>query len=461
MKNYLLFFAVLLINASAFAQALPNGTFENWYHTPYENPAGWYDGNVRDIQIAGWPSVTKVSGQTGYGIRIVTSLTLTDTTESYIINIPNPCSDPINWTGGIPYTQQPTAITGYYRYDLQVCDTAILLVIFRKNNVTVSFDIFPIRGTGSQLTWAPFSFPLSLSVVPDSLIIAAASSNKITNICVADASFLELDNLAFAGATQIIPGGDFENWSPATVDYPVGWNSGGPGVSQTNVSYAGSYAMKIETMPDECNGVYPTGVTTGYYTNNGSAGGRPYVLTADTLTGYYKYTASGSDSGFVNVILTQNGSYVGGNGIQLPATATYTYFEIPLSAFSTPDTIRIDASSSIWPTDSSNVGSALYLDNLQLKSDPLNVPNISPPSNLSCIVFPNPVKDVLSILASTNKSEPLHFTVYDVTGRLVVEKTFSTNAGAQRVPISQLGAGIYVYELRSEKESMRGRFVKE
>jgi hypothetical protein len=461
MKKIILFFAVLLINAAAFAQALPNGTFENWYHTPYENPAGWNDGNIRDIQIAGWPSVTKVSGQTGYAIRIETSFTLTDTTESYIINIPNPCSDPINWTGGIPYTQQPTAITGHYRYDLQGCDTAILIVIFRKNNIAVSFDIFPIRGTGSQLTWTPFSFPLSLSVIPDSLIIAASSSNKITNNCVMDASFLELDNLAFAGATQIIPGGDFENWSPATVDYPVGWNYGGEGVSRTSDNYAGSYAMRIETLASSCGEVNPSGISTGYFGDNGPYGGRPYNLQTDTLTGYYKYTPMGIDSASINVILSLNTNNVGGNILFFQPTANYTYFEIPFGAITIPDTLRIDAYSSTWPTDSSNAGSVLYLDHLQLKSDPLYVPQVASGGTDASIAFPNPVHDVLNILLNRNVSETLRFAVYDITGRMLLEKNISANTGLQRLNVSEFGRGVYVYELRSEKGSERGRFVKE
>lgn len=208
-----LFTAALAFQAKLYGQAIPNGTFENWNSTSYNDPNGWNNGNLRDIQRLGMASITRVTGYSGFALRIQTNIIGSDTSDSYIINTDNPCSDPDQWTGGVPYSQQPTAITGYYRYNLPGNDSALLIVIFRKNGIHIGDNFIMIRGTGSQLTFVPFSFPVICSGTPDSIIIAATSSNKMTNLGIQNGSFLELDNLGFAGATQAIPDGTFENWT--------------------------------------------------------------------------------------------------------------------------------------------------------------------------------------------------------------------------------------------------------
>ncbi len=287
MKNILLFAAILVLQVKLYGQAVPNGTFENWNSISYTDPNGWNNGNLRDIQRLGISSVTKVTGFSGFALRIQTNIVGTDTSDSYIINTNNPCSNPDQWTGGVPYSQQPTAITGYYRYNLPGNDSALMIIIFRKNGVHIGDNIIMIRGTGSQLAFAPFSFPVTCAGVPDTIIIAAASSNKISNIGTQNGSFLELDNLAFAGTTQPIPDGNFENWTAKSYDIPAGWETWGDGASKTTSSYAGIYAVRLETIGSMCVGQNSSGITTGYMTNsNGPAGGIPYSLTNDTLCGY-------------------------------------------------------------------------------------------------------------------------------------------------------------------------------
>ncbi|MGZ3901046.1 MAG: hypothetical protein ACXVNQ_11345, partial [Bacteroidia bacterium] len=132
MKKLLLFTSMFAI-AKLFGQAVPNGSFENWTTINYSEPTGFNTGNSRDVPRMGVASITKVTGFTGFAVRIQNNVVGPDTSDSYIINTNNPCSDVPQWTGGVPYSQQPTAITGKYRYNLLGTDTAILLVIFRKN----------------------------------------------------------------------------------------------------------------------------------------------------------------------------------------------------------------------------------------------------------------------------------------------------------------------------------------
>lgn len=457
----LLFISTMLIQVYLFGQALPNGTFENWNSINYEEPNGWTSGNTRDIQRIGMPSVTKVPGFSGYAIRIQTNIVNADTSDSYIINTNNPCSDPPLWTGGVPLTQQPTAITGYYRYNLLGSDTAIMLVIFRKNGVHIGDNFIKIRGTGSQSSFAAFSFPVTCAGVPDSVIFAAAPSNKKDNNIANNGSYIELDNIGFTGTSQTIANANFENWTAKSYDIPTGWQTWGNGTMKSTSSYAGNYAVRLETYNEMCGGINSSGITNGYLTeSNGPQGGRPYTNTIDTLKGYYKYTSMGSDSADISINLTKTGSNVGGGWKKLPASASYIYFEVPINAFMTPDTIRIDIQSSKWPTQLSNVGSILYLDNLYLKSLPLGIyQNTS--SDLKILTYPNPVKDVLYI-QTENTSSLQNLIIYDALGKAVISKELLDNTSCVKINVTQLSAGIYYYSLKTVNGNIiRNKFIIE
>ena len=457
----LLLISVLLLQIKLYGQAVPNGTFESWNSVPYSDPAGFISGNLRDLQMIGSASVTQVTGYSGSAVRIQTNITGADTSDSYIINTDNPCSEPSEWTGGVPYSQQPTAITGYYRYNLPGNDTALMIVIFRKNGVHIGDNYIQIRGTGSQSTWASFSFPVTCAGVPDSLIFAAASSNKITNQGVQNGSFLELDNLGFAGTTQVFPDATFENWTSKSYDNVPGWEAWGDGVSKSTTSYAGTYAIRLETIGSACGDINSSGITTGHMTsNNGPAGGIPYTNTNDTLCGYYKYTPLGNDTAGIYVSLTNNGTSVGGNNMWLTAASVYTYFELPFQAGIVPDTIRIDVQSSEWPVSISNSGSVLYLDDLYLKSSPLGIFEdrfIKP----EIIAFPNPVKDILTISFKNTINSYVTPVVYDVAGQQVDIDDFKIDANHIEMKVENLAPGIYSFEVQTKNGNIRDRFVKQ
>lgn len=464
MKKLLLIIYVLLVQANVYSQPLPNGNFENWSSTLYMEPTTYNTGNLRDIEKMGVASVTQVTGFSGYGVRIETIIIGSDTSDSYIVNTANPCTDPPNWVGGVPYSQQPTAINGYFRYNLPGNDSALLIVIFRQNGVHIGDNFILIRNaTGSQSTWAPFSFPVTCAGVPDSIIIAAASSNKMSNTGVQNGSFIELDNLAFAGTTQAIPNGDFQNWTNKSYDVANGWEAWGQGVSKTGTSQNGTFAIRLETMGDCGSGGYvnASGITSGYMTsNNGPAGGRPYNLPQDTLCGYYKYAPVGGDSAFIGISLSLNATMIGGNGVTLPAASGYTYFEIPFGAWTTPDTVRFDIQSSKWPTLSSYLGSVLYVDNLYLKSLAVGISENHSHTNIATI-YPNPIKDILTIDFGKNISGSVQVIIYDATGRVIKEENSKPASNLFSLHVEDISAGIYFCEIKTPEGITRNKFVKQ
>lgn len=461
MKTLLLSALTLALSANLFGQAVPNGTFENWSSISYEEPNVWFSGNFRTVQEIGVASVTKVAGYSGNAVRIETKVVSGDTVEAFIANTYPGCSDPSQWVGGVAFNQQPTAITGYYRYNIPGNDTALLLVIFKKNFSVVGNNLIKIKGTGSQSTWASFSFPIAVSTTPDTMIIAATSSNLISQAGIQNGSFLELDNLAFAGATQIIPGGNFESWNPKSFDTPSGWEGWSmneTGITKSTSSYAGTYALRLETVLDECGGAEASGITNGKMTDNGPIGGSPYTLTNDTLCGWYKYTSMGNDTASIFVSLSANGINIGGNNKWLTASSNYIYFELPFQAFSNPDTIRINLESSKWPVTLTNAGSILYVDNLYLKSSALGV---FEQTAIESSIYPNPVKEILSIQFGKNISGTLNFFIYDETGRKVETSEMSRSVNSVRIDVSNLASGLYFYEIRTAEGITRNKFIKE
>lgn len=72
-------------------------------------------------------------------------------------------------------------------------------------------------------------------------------------------------------------------------------------------------------------------------------------------------------------------------------------------------------------------------------------------------VFPNPVKDVFTITAKHFNNA--HFSIYDITGRILLQQPFSENA---TVNVDHLKAGIYLIEVSDQKEkSVKGKLIIE
>lgn len=460
MKTRLVNVAALLFPVMVMSQAVPNGTFENWNSTPYHDLDNWQTGNVWSVSQYGLISVTRVTGQSGYAVRMETKIVSGDTAQAYITNSQG---DPSQGEGGMPYSQQPTAITGYYRYNLPANDTAFLWLVFKKAGTIIFNQLYSIKGTGSQMTFTSFSFPISLSVVPDSVIFAAVSSNLFSMQGIQNGSFLELDGLTFTGPgiTQQLTNNNFENWTPRTYDVLLDWESWGLGFSRTTSSYAGQYAVQLMTMSYGGNEYNSSGITTGWMSDtSGPVGGRPYTLTNDTLCGYYKYTASGGDSGVVYISLSKNGVNVGGGYRDFTASANYAYFEVPIQSGTAPDTLRVDFASSQWPVTASNFGSTLILDNVYLKSSGLGIWEPSD-QTFDSYAFPNPSSDIVSINFSSLflRIGPVH--IYNSSGQEVKVTVCRVHSGSLVLDVSALPKGLYYYKVEAGNRICTNSFIKQ
>ena len=101
----------------------PNGDFEQWNEYSAEEPDDWFSSNVLSI-AAGDTAVTKTedSYEGNYAVRIESSFTLMDDTLAFVTNGYLGEDGPI---GGMPVSQIPDKLTGYYKYFPVGPDTAI------------------------------------------------------------------------------------------------------------------------------------------------------------------------------------------------------------------------------------------------------------------------------------------------------------------------------------------------
>lgn len=451
MKNCLLIISLFLIQTSVQAQAIPNADFENWSNFTYDEPMLWFSSNIESVPAFSIPTVTPVVGFSGLAARIETYIIGTDTLAGVISNTN---MDILAGEGGVPYTDQPTELTGYYRYDLPGNDTALILVIFKSGGVIISTDLFKIKGTGSEPNYIPFNFPLSLSSVPDSVIIACTASNLITNQGVASGSWIEYDELAFTGpsVTQVIPNGSLDNWNNQSIDNPLGWITFGEGVTQSFDAYSGTAALGLQSI-QRGNSVEIAGASSG---QEFGTGGFPFTMMTDSLVGYYKYLTAGADTAAAYVSTSANGVPVGGGVMAFYPASVYTPFSIPLNSSANPDTIRIEFYSSV--ADSSLDGSTLLIDMLDFQSIITGInPSTSKNSNLFS-ANPNPVTDRIQI-SYNGQVQSLQTYIYNSLGEVVYES--STSNSRFEMEVSQLAAGCYWLKMISGENVSVRKFIKQ
>lgn len=447
-KSLLSFAAMACIAGSIQAQIIVNGGMELWQSISVDQPNGWITSNTQ--QGNGSPLITASKTSDSHGgtgaIRLETKANGSEMEVGFFSNAENPLSG----IGGVPYSQKPANITGYYKSNIATGDSAIVLVVFKKSGVVVSQDAFKLYGTHN--TYTLFSFPLSLAVTPDSVIIAAASSNALDEVGVASGSTITIDDLAFTGTgiTQPIPGGDFESWLSFVINNLESWGHYGSAPAKTADSYKGNYAAILETVDFGDSNVFGSGLVNGQINGSGPLPGVPYNHAVDTLVFYYKYVpgTGGNDSAVASVLLTKNGMPVGGTLVNLGAAATYTRIALTLIASNTPDSMQINIASSMNGGSQPPVaGSKLWVDEIQLTSEPLNtgIRNIFK-STADLEVYPNPFAEMIWISLPGNAATELSYTLNDITGKVIVSGKGNT------IYTDQLTKGIYFITVANSSE---------
>ncbi|MBI5540552.1 MAG: T9SS type A sorting domain-containing protein [Bacteroidia bacterium] len=484
MKKQLLLLSFVLLTLSVCSQnSIPNGDFELWQSGISEAPLYYpVNSNAQNFFRFNLPfNVTKTTDayHGNYAVQLTTNANSTDTSVAYFVN-DSPDGDPSSWVGGIPISEKPNGIRGYYKYNVANTDSATFIVTFSKAGVNIGSYIYLLNGIQSSYTLFDFTFNPPLSQIPDSFIIAALSCN-LNNAQQQGpggpaGSTLILDSVSLKGITSqpIQMNGDFELWQNQTFEVPDSWYTEteiGEGLAKTNDANSGSYAIELQTYLGNQNSqpVARSGrISTGYYPNNcngncNQQGGYPYSNQIDTLTFFYKYFPSGSDTAIVQLNFKNNHINFWGNSIELFASSSYQYIEFPFSLPQAPDSTIISIYSSNWQdTLLSFVGSSLIIDELHFKSQPLGTNIMSNFINNNIItLYPNPFRSTVTIEINS-KIDVLgtELMIIDLTGKEV--KTIPVDKYKIIVNKDELKSGLYLYELRKSNKTLNsGKFIIE
>mgnify|MGYP005851282661 CR=1 FL=1 len=194
----MLFFTLLSVVAQ---QQIPNGNFELWItDSLYVYPAVWESSVDLGRNIK--QSTDRVSGN--YSLYMETVEYGQDTVFGYFVN-----GDGENMLGGQACTVPGDSITAYFKYAIEVGDTALVFVGY-KNSTTSCSSLIKI--TGTQSNWKKITFAVDTIANPDSLIIVVACSNAFGKAL--PGSYMFIDSMALynsAGRTaDIILNADFE-----------------------------------------------------------------------------------------------------------------------------------------------------------------------------------------------------------------------------------------------------------
>ena len=386
MKKIIVSVVTLCIACSSFSQTIPNGGFENWTITNYENPQSYSTSNMNSSDKSNVVNVIKTNdkfhGQ--YAIQLTTTISGTDTAFAFFSN-GDPGKNPAK--GGLPYAQMPTGIRLRYKSNIVGTDSAIVIVIFKKAGANIAQYFYKIGSTKTAYTLFKKTFSPVLTITPDSIVFAVASSNAFIGRG-NPGNMIQVDSVALTGAFQPMDfNGDLEVWDSKSASRLNGWgevSGGDPSVDFiTTDKYSGTYALELQTNLPKFGGgggIHPGVASTGTSGQNGPQGGYPYNKQIDTLVFYYRYLpANPSDSARVFIGFSAGGVDQGGIDKRLGiAAGPYTKVQIPFNLPQIPDTIFISFQSSLnWPANPQDVGSDLRIDNMYLASQKLPVSNFA------------------------------------------------------------------------------------
>lgn len=388
MKKHLFSFLSIILVSTVFSQSIPNGGFESWTLNTYENPQFCntsnyqYNGGSNGYQTGLNAIKTTDAYHGNYAIKLVTTLTGTNVCFAYCA-VGDPGKNPAQ--GGMPYSQKPTGIRFHYKSNIIGNDTAFVLASFKKSGATLGTYFFKISASKTAYTLFTSNLSPALSTNPDTLVIAAASSNAFASSG-NPGNFLQLDSIGFTGVTSQPAGinASFENWVTFQDEKLNGITTSGS-VKRTSDMFNGNYAAELQTtIPSFGGGGVRSGVLQSAQATSSATivrGGIPYAAMNDTISLYYKYLpADPLDYGRFFVWVKKAGVVIWQSSSQFTLSASYKKVSIALTHTLTPDTIGFSIESSNYPYLNSYVGSDLKIDNMYLASQKLPICSfVSPP----------------------------------------------------------------------------------
>ncbi|HPE86161.1 MAG: PCMD domain-containing protein [Bacteroidales bacterium] len=203
---------LVMLSASTAAQELPNSGFEIWYNQGnYMNPQEWDTPNSA-LSFLGITPVTRsndaYSGD--YSLRLETKSLFTAIVPA-VATLGTITVDLVNQNaaidGGIPYTNRPQRMEGFYKYTPQGIDSCAFIALFFKYNTelnqrdTLGHAMF--FNPNAVTEWTHFSAEVNWSSTanPDTTNIILLSTSNVAQTL--PGSVLLADNISYESGVGI------------------------------------------------------------------------------------------------------------------------------------------------------------------------------------------------------------------------------------------------------------------
>ena len=248
MKKVFTLIAGVVLGFGAFAQQVPNGSFEVWDSVPgHTYPHSWstFD-NIAFPGVGGvagfaFKDTSHFVGQ--YSLKLVTGTIPTGPTTSILAPSfaglgAGIYSQGISFTG-IAYTKRVDTIFYAAKYNPATpSDTALMLLNLKKNGVSITGGTIYLAQPTTNGAWRYYYFPLEkntthnytdLTTTPDTLQLSFISSSDTSRSTVGSA--LYIDALSFDVAVEVVNGiSDLDGKVLGVKVYP------NPAVNQLNIA---------------------------------------------------------------------------------------------------------------------------------------------------------------------------------------------------------------------------------
>jgi hypothetical protein len=277
----------------------------------------------------------------------------------------------------------------------------------------------------------------------------------------------------FAGFTQTIPNGGFENWAmPNGYNVPGSWSTLNDYTSALSVytctkgtpGSPGSSYMKLISKSVAGVGVVPGIAVSGTLSPSTYApvGGFPFAFHPTFFTGKWQFMgATTNDVGSVSVALTHFDALTGTRDTVAVAGQLLNGMEMSWVNFSMPFTYLNSntADSCIIFLNASGPNpqatSYLYVDNLAF-TIPSSVNELHADAGLS--VYPNPVTDVLTVTWRNAPTTPVQLNVFNSLGQFVFNERFSPSSKVL-LNTANFPSGVYYLRIQANDELSTIQFI--
>jgi len=453
MKKIILSLFILSgINTIGLSQAtIPNQNLENWEQIVIMDSIKHWDSSTQQYQNSGLDITNSyLVDDAQHGDKAVHLETVvetvnneTDTLMGYVVQ-----QNAEEGYVGFPYSEMVTNLKGWYKCNNIANDTAVALVALKNNGVVFSETMHMF--ISSATTWTQFDIQLTggNTMTPDSIFVGFASSNFENEDNQEPGNWLEIDNIWFENnsvATTPISGFSFEELIQETIEQPVGFwsfdqllNNPGNELSITKSSDAaeGLSSMKIEkTQSNEDEGLFAIATNGNFSFQNDFNGGTAFNAQPSIFSVQYKYTPVSLDTAYALVNILKNGITLNTDTIiQLLPEDNWTTKVLAININQAPDSVRVTFYSG------ENVGSALYIDDIQFLGGDVSVDEIS--AHNEWTMYPNPANSELNIAISENT----FIEVVDLNGKIIYSEFTSANLAT--VSTEKWNTGIYFVTVR-------------